>query len=269
MKRMNRVLLLGLAAMTIAAGSLRLAIESLGDGRAPSAAAWEEPDAVPQEPYGRPTLFLFTADWCPECRILEETVLGAEEFARFAERRNLRLVRLRESRLGPFEFLRALEDFGLPGIPAFVVSDANGLRASPLVGARTLRNVTDGIAWRLDWLEHRIRWRAWKAPRTGRRARPALLLFNEARFVPGLEAWWREWSPPAAPSLNRAFDLFTADKGNREEAADRYRKWAIRRVPTVILLDEQGREVRRFQGLEEVAKIPEWVEKTKRPPAGR
>lgn len=252
----DRRLLGTLLAVTLLAGGARWLLHPVIATPPSAALEWEEPGEIPRAPFGRKTLVLLTAEWCPECRILEETALQDEEFLGYVERERPRLIRLREENLGRFRFLRVLERFEVAGIPAFVVMGSSGKRAAPLLGAVPPKELVHELRWRFEWLDRSIRWRAWQDAGSRVEGGPALILFDEARYVPRIEAWWREWRPPVARDLNRRVDLFSADEGDVAAAASRYRSWRIEEVPTLVLVDGRGREIHRFVGLDEVAQAP-------------
>jgi len=82
--------------------------------------------------YGRENLILdFTADWCPNCKFLEKTVLTPEKSARFAHEHNAVLMRVDLTRHDP-ELMALLESLGSKSIPILAIFPKDN-PGSPLV----------------------------------------------------------------------------------------------------------------------------------------
>lgn len=82
--------------------------------------------------YGRENLILdFTADWCPNCKFLEKTVLTPEKSARFAAEHNAVLMRVDLTRHDP-ELMALLESLGSKSIPILAIFPRDN-PGSPLV----------------------------------------------------------------------------------------------------------------------------------------
>ncbi len=62
----------------------------------------------------------FTADWCPNCKFLEKTVLGAENSARIADEYGATLLRVDLTRHDP-ELMGLLESLGSKSIPILAI----------------------------------------------------------------------------------------------------------------------------------------------------
>jgi len=79
-----------------------------------------------------PVLLDFTADWCPNCKLLEHTTLAPANLARWQKRWGLRLVQVDMTRENPaqLELLRALGSQSIPVVAIFPAG-RDGLR--PLV----------------------------------------------------------------------------------------------------------------------------------------
>ncbi|MCK9240237.1 cytochrome c biogenesis protein CcdA [Desulfocurvus sp.] len=79
-----------------------------------------------------PVLLDFTADWCPNCKLLEHTALAPENLARWQRRWGLRLMQVDMTRETPghLELLRAL---GSQSIPVVAVFPAGADSLRPLV----------------------------------------------------------------------------------------------------------------------------------------
>ena len=70
---------------------------------------------------GQENLILdFTADWCPNCKFLEKTVLDPENSSRIAERHDAILLRVDLSRHDP-ELMALLENLGSKSIPILAI----------------------------------------------------------------------------------------------------------------------------------------------------
>ncbi|PKN43218.1 MAG: protein-disulfide reductase [Deltaproteobacteria bacterium HGW-Deltaproteobacteria-18] len=81
---------------------------------------------------GQENLILdFTADWCPNCKFLEKTVLTPEKSAAFARKHNAVLLRVDLTRHDP-ELMALLESLGSKSIPILAIFPKNN-PDSPLV----------------------------------------------------------------------------------------------------------------------------------------
>jgi len=82
--------------------------------------------------YGQENLILdFTADWCPNCKFLEKTVLTPEKSAIFAKEHNAVLMRVDLTRHDP-ELMALLESLGSKSIPILAIFPKDN-PGSPLV----------------------------------------------------------------------------------------------------------------------------------------
>jgi cytochrome c biogenesis protein CcdA/thiol-disulfide isomerase/thioredoxin len=82
--------------------------------------------------YGQENLILdFTADWCPNCKFLEKTVLTPEKSAKFAQEHNAVLMRVDLTRHDP-ELMALLESLGSKSIPILAIFPKDN-PGSPLV----------------------------------------------------------------------------------------------------------------------------------------
>lgn len=92
-------------------------------GGGPSPAAWKrfEPDALRAVLGREPVLLDFTADWCPNCKLLEHTALAPETLASLQKRFGLTLVQADMTRENPeaLELLRALGSQSIPVVAVF------------------------------------------------------------------------------------------------------------------------------------------------------
>jgi thiol:disulfide interchange protein DsbD len=70
---------------------------------------------------GQENLILdFTADWCPNCKFLEKTVLTPEKSAAFAKEHDAILMRVDLTRHDP-ELMALLESLGSKSIPILAI----------------------------------------------------------------------------------------------------------------------------------------------------
>jgi thiol:disulfide interchange protein DsbD len=70
---------------------------------------------------GQENLILdFTADWCPNCKFLEKTVLDPENSSRIAEQHNAILLRVDLTRNDP-ELMALLDTLGSKSIPVLAI----------------------------------------------------------------------------------------------------------------------------------------------------
>lgn len=92
----------------------------------------------------RPVLLEFTAAWCINCRILEETVYTSPEVARAA--RTVRLVALQVDLTKPDPALEGLlEHYGGAGLPFAVLIDGNGKTFRTYSGLFSASDLTKSI----------------------------------------------------------------------------------------------------------------------------
>lgn len=83
---------------------------------------WERFDsAIFRANLGRQAMILdFTADWCPNCKFLEKTVLNAGPMSQVAREYNVRLFKVDLTRHDP-ELMQLLHDLGAQSIPVLAI----------------------------------------------------------------------------------------------------------------------------------------------------
>ncbi len=96
-------------------------------------------DALEQE---RPVLILFTADWCPPCRLLKREVLADGAVRDYLEREYVCVKVDLTDQSGPNN--EVAMDFGVQGIPALHAYDVDGTQLGVFAGPRT---PDDFVAW--------------------------------------------------------------------------------------------------------------------------
>ncbi|WP_300686942.1 thioredoxin family protein, partial [uncultured Bilophila sp.] len=101
---------------------------------APEPAPWEpfRPETFQSLLKKEPLLLDFTADWCPSCKFLEQTVLTPKRLRSLQERYGLRLIKVDLTRPDPEAqaLLRALDSVS---IPVTAIFPKGLLSNSPLV----------------------------------------------------------------------------------------------------------------------------------------
>ena len=121
--------LVGALALLVAGGSVWWSVLP-----APEPAPWEpfRPDTFQSLLKKEPLLLDFTADWCPSCKFLEQTVLTPKHLRSLQERYGLRLIKVDLTRPDPQAqaLLRAL---GSVSIPVTAIFPKGLLSNSPLV----------------------------------------------------------------------------------------------------------------------------------------
>jgi thiol:disulfide interchange protein DsbD len=144
--RRRRVFSGGLALLLLA---LALAV---GTHTRREAVLWEEfsPRAFHALLGAKPIFLVFTADWCPNCKLLENTVLADARLREFQERRGMVFMRvdLTHENERNLALLRAL---GGAGIPFAALFPAGNARTRPLVlrdlySAEQLEKAVEDIA---------------------------------------------------------------------------------------------------------------------------
>ncbi|MDD4702626.1 MAG: thioredoxin family protein, partial [Desulfovibrio sp.] len=80
----------------------------------------------------KPLLLEFTADWCPNCKFVEATVLTGERLRRLQARYNMELVRVDLTNANAYA-VRLLEALGSKSIPLTALFPAGDMSASPVV----------------------------------------------------------------------------------------------------------------------------------------
>lgn len=112
-------------------------------------AAWEPYDeAAFRAALGsQPVLLDFTADWCPNCKLLEHTALAPDNLARWQRRWGLRLMQVDMTRETPghLELLRALGSQSIPVVAVFPAG-ADSLRPLVLRDLFTSGQMDDALA---------------------------------------------------------------------------------------------------------------------------
>jgi thiol:disulfide interchange protein DsbD len=108
------------------------ALALFGPGAAP--VNWKpfSPDTLRAELGHRPVMLDFTADWCPNCKLLEHTALAQDNLARWRDEYGLTLMQADLTRENPeaMELLRALGSQSIPVVAVFPPGDGAG---EPLV----------------------------------------------------------------------------------------------------------------------------------------
>lgn len=103
----------------------------------PSAAlAWhQEVDAAVDaaRAAGKPVLMYFTADWCPPCQSFKKNVLADGEVEKKLSGEFVLLKVDLTDRGGPNGLIA--RDYGVTGVPYFIVFDAQGQRVDAIAGA--------------------------------------------------------------------------------------------------------------------------------------
>jgi thiol:disulfide interchange protein DsbD len=97
-------------------------------------ARWEPFEATAfRDMLGRqPVIVDFTADWCPNCKLLERTTLNAANMARWQKAYGARLVRVDLTRDDPVA-QALLHSLGSSSIPVVALFPTGLLRNAPLV----------------------------------------------------------------------------------------------------------------------------------------
>ncbi|WP_301204822.1 thioredoxin family protein [uncultured Desulfovibrio sp.] len=80
----------------------------------------------------KPLLLEFTADWCPNCKFLEATVLTGEHLRDWKARYGMELIRVDLTRPNAYA-VRLLEMLGSKSIPLTALFPAGDLAGQPLV----------------------------------------------------------------------------------------------------------------------------------------
>lgn len=101
---------------------------------APPLPHWKEfsPQEFSQELGKKPLLLEFTADWCPNCKFLEATVLTDERLRRWKARYNMELVRVDLTAPNAFA-TRLCEALGSKSIPVTALFPAGDMARQPVV----------------------------------------------------------------------------------------------------------------------------------------
>lgn len=103
-----------------------------GGGPAPAKWADFSPAALRANLGERPVLVDFTADWCPNCKLLEHTALAPDNLARWRDEYGLELIQVDMTRENP-EALELLRALGSQSIPVVAIFPPGEKARSPLV----------------------------------------------------------------------------------------------------------------------------------------
>ena len=95
--------------------------------------------------HGRPILVLFTADWCPPCRVLKRDVLSDDDLKAYLAAEYVCVKIDLTDQGGPNNQVAA--DFGVRSIPSLQAFDADGHQLGVFNGQRT---PWDLLAWLED-----------------------------------------------------------------------------------------------------------------------
>ncbi|MGE4298645.1 MAG: cytochrome c biogenesis protein CcdA [Desulfovibrionaceae bacterium] len=122
------------ATRVLAVAVLAVTLLVMNAPQAGTVAEWEpfEPETFARELGKTPMLVDFTADWCPNCKVLEKVTLTQRNLAPLVERYGVRLVKadLTEENLPASSLLQALGSQSIPVVALFPRGDAG---AAPLV----------------------------------------------------------------------------------------------------------------------------------------
>ena len=122
------------ATRALAVGLLVAAVLFLNTPHAVTVAEWEgfEPETFARDLGNTPMLVDFTADWCPNCKVLEKVTMTRSQLAPLVEKYGVRLVKadLTEENLPASSLLQAL---GSQSIPVVALFPRGAASAEPLV----------------------------------------------------------------------------------------------------------------------------------------
>ena len=145
-------------------------------------------------------------------------------------------------------------------LPALVIVHPDGTHLAPIHGKKTV----DEIAWELDRQERvllkNLKWYGPKEALPSAADELVLRSFDSWIHLPADQR--RDWRHSSEKDFVRwandhlvlVSDKFPLREGKR--ARDYYQQHRVSVVPTVIVTDSAGRELKRFEGPDEVAQVP-------------
>jgi thiol:disulfide interchange protein len=107
-----------------------------------------KPAAAASEGDPRPTLMLFTADWCPACRVMDRETMSRKHVKDAINARGVRFVVVDLSEPGGANEALARQ-YSVKSIPAMVLLDEHGVTRDKVVGAMPAEHF-------LRWLDKHV-----------------------------------------------------------------------------------------------------------------
>jgi hypothetical protein len=156
-------------------------------------------------------------------------------------------------------FESLMRRYGVDELPALVLVGRDGHHGPPIEGARDL----DELAWVLprakEGLDKSLFWRKLDAPHPP--GKLTVLAFGSQWLLPKSgRTDWREFpSPDFAEWAATHLDLVGGNFDSRKIGMAHYKTHGIREVPTLVVVDSDGRELGRFVGFDAVQDSPERI----------
>jgi thiol-disulfide isomerase/thioredoxin len=219
---------------------------------------WEPYETLGQPPYERPVLLEFSADWCLPCRRMQVTTFRDPAFVELLEQWRLRPVRVEQTPETVLEFQDTLRKYHITWLPAMVVIREDGRFSRPITGETRTEDMGFLLTRAFQSLEQQLFWNPPAFADIGMPGRLTVMNFDNVWYLPReTRNDWRD-TPTAdfAMWCERHVDL--VDDGFRQytEGSEHYRRWGIRTAPTLLVLDDNGSIVARFEGPDAVAQAP-------------
>lgn len=244
--------------VVLALGAAQAVLRSRGAPQVEERVPWEPYDTLGQPPYDRPVLLEFSADWCLPCRRMQVTTFRDPEFVALLEQQRLRPVRLEETPETVLEFRRIMRSYHVTGLPAMVVIREDGRFSPPIMGATRTEEMDRLLTQAFRSLDQQLFWNAPAFADTGIPGRLTVMNFDNVWYLPReTRNDWRE-TPTAdfAMWCERHVDLVADVFARFPDGSEHFRRWGIRSAPTLLVLDDDGSVVARFEGADAVARAP-------------
>lgn len=237
------------------------------------AVAWISPAQLGPAPWPKRVLVDFSAGWCQPCQMMKRTTFQSASIARELAERELIPVRIED--LDPAgnpdpAWKEWSKKYAVTALPQLMLLEKDGSPVGETKGylgeeefkdqlAQMIR-VADGNIWRSTWFkEYRP---------AGGKIKVYQMNFPDYLPSPGGQISWRSKSPKLDAAFirwaDRHFTMYNVFYGMHKEGLqkglDFSRQHRITQVPTLLVTNERGDELLRYEGVEAVNAFPDKIQ---------
>ena len=196
----------------------------------------------PEQIDRKPRLLAFSGPACPACLRMKKDIEAHPELqAAIVAKYDVTVYK------EPRKDREAFKRYGIRGVPACVLLDADGKELRRFVGYKSPADLA-------RWLEVAPK----KQPQQPEQAKSTLLYFTAV--VSPASRWFERWTL-AEPDVVQALAAYNWTRYRSPGDRDAADKYAVTAVPTIILIDPAGKELRRFVGYKSKSDFLQWLAK--------